>query len=96
MLKRGYYDNRYGLCYPIVEVKYLREYFKIFGVRITLDTHIKFKSFNKMKNYNNYEKIILETKTQNTSISNYINDKFIFEKIRFSKYCDAIDNIKIN
>ena len=96
LLKRGYYDNRYGLCYPIVEVKYLREYFKIFGVRITLDTHIKFKSFNKMKNYNNYEKIILETKTQNTSISNYINDKFIFEKIRFSKYCDAIDNIKIN
>tara|TARA_B100000959_G_C14893461_1_gene587761 strand:- start:285 stop:881 length:597 start_codon:yes stop_codon:yes gene_type:complete len=94
LLKRGYYDNRYGLCYPIVEIKYLREYFKIFGIRITLDTRIKFKSFNKMKNYNNYEKIILETKTQNTTISNYIDEKFFFEKIKFSKYCDAIDNVK--
>jgi len=94
LLKVGYYDKKYGLCYPIVEIKYLREYFQIFGIRITLDTRIKFKSFNKMKNYNNYEKIILETKTQNTTISNYIDEKFFFEKIKFSKYCDAIDNVK--
>ena len=45
-------------------------------------------------NYNNYGKIILETKTQNTTISNYIDEKFFFEKIKFSKYCDAIDNVK--
>ena len=96
LLKGGYYDNKYGLCCPIVEIKYLREYFKIFGIRITLDTRIKFKSFNKMKNYNNYEKIILETKTQNTTISNYIDEKFFFEKIKFSKYCEAIDNVKRN
>ena len=95
-LKQGYYDNKYGLCYPIVQVKYTREYLKIFGIRITLDTHIKFKSFNKRKNYFSHDKIILEVKTQNTKISNYIDEKFFFEKIRFSKYCDAIDNIKIN
>ena len=94
LLKGGYYDKKYGLCYPIVEIKYLREYFQIFGIRITLDTRIKFKSFNKMRNYNNYEKIILETKTQNTTISNYIDEKFFFEKIKFSKYCDAIDSVK--
>ncbi len=94
LLKRGYYDNRYGLCYPIVQVKYLREYFKVFGIRITLDTHISFKSFNQIGNYLDYEKIILEAKTQNTMISNYIDEKFFFEKIRFSKYCDAIDNVK--
>ena len=90
-LKKGYYDNKYGLCYPIVQVKYLREYFKVFGIRITLDTHISFKSFNQIGNYLDYEKIILEAKTQNTMISNYIDEKFFFEKIRFSKYCSAID-----
>jgi len=93
LLKKGYYDNEYGLCYPIVQIKYLREYFKIFGIRITLDTHIKFKSFNQIGNYFNYERIILEVKTQNTTISNYIDEKFFFEKIRFSKYCNAIDII---
>ena len=92
-MKKGYYDNEYGLCYPIVQIKYLREYFKIFGIRITLDTHIKFKSFNQIGNYFNYERIILEVKTQNTTISNYIDEKFFFEKIRFSKYCNAIDII---
>ena len=92
-LKQGYYDSKYGLCYPIVQIKYLREYFKIFGVRITLDTHIKFKSFNKTKKYFDYGKIILEIKAQNTKISNYIDEKFFFEKIRFSKYCAAIDII---
>ena len=92
-LKQGYYDSKYGLCYPIVQIKYLREYFKIFGVRITLDTHIKIKSFNKMKKYFDYGEIILEIKAQNTKISNYIDEKFFFEKIRFSKYCAAIDII---
>ena len=29
LLKGGYYDKKYGLCYPIVEIKYLREYFQI-------------------------------------------------------------------
>ena len=92
-LRQGYYDNKYGLCYPIVQVKYTREYLKIFGIRITLDTHIKFKSFNKRKNYFSHDKIILEVKTQNTKISNYIDEKFFFEKTRFSKYCNAVDVI---
>ena len=92
-LKHGYYDSKYGLCHPIVQIKYLREYFKIFDIRITLDTHIKFKLFNKMQKYFEYNKTILEVKTQNTSISNYINEKFFFEKIRFSKYCNAVEMI---
>ena len=94
-LKQGYYDSKYGLCYPIVQIKYTREYLKIFGIRITLDTHIKYKSFNKTKNYLNHDKIILEVKTQNTKISNYIDEKFFFEKTRFSKYCNAVDSLRI-
>ena len=92
-LKQGYYDNKYGLCHPIVQVKYTREYLKVFGIRITLDTHVKFKSFNRTKKYLNDDKIILEVKTQNTKISNYIDEKFFFEKTRFSKYCNAVDVI---
>ena len=50
MLKNGYHDCNYGLCYPTVEVSYFRKYFSIFNLRVTLDTSISYKEYSKKKN----------------------------------------------
>ena len=49
ILKKGYHDCDYGLCYPVVEVSYLRKYFSIFDLRVTLDTSISYKRYNQKK-----------------------------------------------
>ena len=51
ILKNGYHDCDYGLCYPIVEVSYFRNYFSIFNLRVTLDTSITYRQYKKKKNY---------------------------------------------
>ena len=50
ILKKGYHDCDYGLCYPIIEISYFRKYFSIFNLRVTLDTSISYKNYNKKKN----------------------------------------------
>ena len=49
ILKNGYHDCNYGLCYPVVEVSYFRKYFSIFNLRVTLDTSISYREYNKKK-----------------------------------------------
>ena len=97
ILRHGIFDREYGLCFPIIEVKYKREYFKVFNIRITIDTEIKYRKYKKRKlAYNNFyyeDGIIMEAKTSNTSAFNYIDENFAFEKIRFSKYCNAVEKI---
>ena len=39
------------------------------------------------------DQIIVEVKSNDINASNYIDKNFHFEKIRFSKYCNAIDEI---
>jgi len=34
ILKKGYHDCDYGLCYPIIEISYFRKYFSIFNLRV--------------------------------------------------------------
>ena len=45
ILKLGFLDKEYGLCFPILQIDYNREYFKIFDIRITLDTKIRYKNY---------------------------------------------------
>ena len=96
ILKLGILDNQYGLCSPILQVDYNREYFKIFDVRITLDTKIKYKKFKDNHFYSPYyheDEIVLEAKTVNSKNRNFIDKKIYFEKFRFSKYCKAIEKL---
>ena len=94
LLKTGFYDFEYGQCYPIVETNYYREYYNLLNFRLTIDKNIKYSKFKKKKYMIPIkEQIIVEVKSNDINASNYIDKNFHFEKIRFSKYCNAIDEI---
>ena len=87
--KKGIFDDRYGVCKPILSVKYDREYFKKEDVRITLDYNIIYKLHNG-KIIKRDEEIVAELKT---SINKNLDDLFEiypYQEIRFSKYCNGI------
>jgi len=97
-LNNGYFDNEYGLCFPKTLVKYKREYFNLFKLRVTFDTNIKYclySKINKKIKFEDEDSIIFEVKS-NQSFENYINENFHLEKIRFSKYCNSIEKFKID
>jgi len=96
ILKLGVLDNGYGLCFPILQIDYNREYFKIFDIRITVDTKIRYKNYKEehfFNQYHNDDETVLEAKALNTNIKNFIDENIYFEKIRFSKYCNAIEKL---
>ena len=95
MLKNGYHDCNYGLCYPTVEVSYFRKYFSIFNLRVTLDTSISYKEYSKKKKIPYHETAIMEVKSNNLENINYIEKKIYFPKTRFSKYCNAVEQLDI-
>ena len=85
----------YGLCYPKIIVKYVRSYYQLSKIRITLDRKISFKKFTLKNNNNvffdNFELVVAELKSNSMDHINEINDKLQFEKTRFSKYCYGIE-----
>ncbi len=95
-INKGFHDNLYGICYPKITVIYKREYYLVYGYRITVDRDIKFFKFDLNRKFHTKEeenKIIIELKTTLDSDENDINEKFPFEIIRFSKYCFGIESI---
>tara|TARA_B100001057_G_scaffold45150_1_gene40256 strand:- start:198 stop:815 length:618 start_codon:yes stop_codon:yes gene_type:complete len=98
-LNNGIHDNFYGICYPKIIVSYKREYYKVYGYRITVDREIEYDNFN-LKNFFfntiNENRIIMELKTNFNSSENDINEKFPFEIIRFSKYCFGVEKLYKN
>ncbi len=98
-LNNGIHDNFYGICYPKIIVSYKREYYKVYGYRITVDREIEYDNFN-LKNFFfntiNENRIIMELKTNFNSSENDINEKFPFEIIRFSKYCFGMEKLYKN
>ena len=93
-LKFGILDQNYGICKPIIKVCYNRAYYSVLNYRVTLDTNIIYflqESFHKSLRKKNDENIVVEIKSQNTFSVNDIQDQFLFQRIRFSKYCRAIE-----
>jgi len=93
----GIYDNQYGICYPVLNVVYEREYFSNNKSRITIDTNIKYFKING-KRISKHSKIdscfVVENKSKFTD-QNTMMEHFIFENKRFSKYCNGIKNIQL-
>lgn len=90
-LRYGYFDSLYGLCKPVVEVLYNREYY-IFqnGLRVTLDRNIEYYKYNEpLKKIKNYL-IVMEVKSAGPVCSNIILNQFPFIKNRFSKFAYAV------
>jgi len=93
LLKFGFYDFQYGQCYPIVETNYFREYYNLLNIRLTIDKNIKYSYFKKKNRVAFKNECIIEIKSNDTKASDYIDKNFHFKKIRFSKYCNAIEDI---
>ena len=91
-LKRaGYFDNRYGICLPNFYVSYNREYLLINDVRISIDTNIVYQDFKSNLTYGD-KNCIIELKTGINKNSDDLISYFPFQRIRFSKYCFAVEN----
>ena len=92
----GLIETRYGVVKPKIKVDYYRRYFLCKNMRFTLDKHINYSridSFDTSKFLKKSDDIIIELKTK----SNFEVDKFFkenqFEKTRYSKYCNAVEQI---
>ena len=90
--KNGIFDSNYGTCLPNFYVSYKREYLKIGDVRISIDENISYENFLSNNIFFD-DKLIVELKTSiNKNLDDFIRD-FPFQKIRFSKYCFAVENL---
>jgi len=93
-LKTGFYDNYYGLCYPVVKIIYSRSYLELFSRRITIDSNITFFDY-KFNNLIKIDQSILEVKTNNDDSLDDLNFLFPFRRSRYSKYSESIKALKI-
>lgn len=90
--KFGYLDKNYGTCLPNFYISYNREYYLLDDVRISIDKDINYTNYLNKKTYSD-NKAIVELKTNINKSSDDLAKKFPFQKIRFSKYCFAVDNL---
>jgi len=94
ILKYGYYDQSYGVCDPILRVSYIREYFSIFDIRLTIDKNITYSRLNKDSSVLIHKKIdpniIIELKASHKSSFDKLLKNFPFARSRFSKYSNAV------
>ena len=87
-------DKDYGICQPKLNVIYLRSYFKINNIRLTIDRDIVYKSINHLRisphsirdNLN-----VVEIKYMDNKLDSQVINSFPFQFSRFSKYCRGIE-----
>ena len=90
--KIGINDNQYGLCKPLINVVYRREYYQMKDTRISIDEDIKFSLYSG-RNLGRERSSIVEIKASiNKDLDDLVND-FPFQRIRFSKYCIGFEKI---
>ena len=91
----GIFDNLYGLCVPVINIKYKRKYLKVFSKRITVDSHIEYQDYNSKKIIKDDFNQIIEIKTSINDDLNKLNSNFPFRRSRYSKYSEAIKMLKV-
>jgi len=92
-IKKGFFDTSYGTCYPLIEISYNREYFKLDDFRLTLDDDILYKSFTGNNFFLDSESLVLEIKTNNLNIIDKHFKMIPMQRSRFSKYCKGIEGV---
>ena len=88
----GILDLNYGTCLPNYYVSYERQYALIDDVRISIDENIKYTNFRTNKTFFDNNSIV-ELKTSINKNSDDLIKIFPFQKIRFSKYCLAVEKL---
>ena len=97
VMKDGLFVKNYGFCYPLIEIKYIREYSEVKGFRVTIDKNITYKLLennrfpfkDKIKDVNNVVEIKADIKENLDTIANIFN----FPRSKFSKYENAITEL---
>ncbi len=97
LLKVGYIDNLYGICNELIDISYVREYFLVKNIRVTIDKEIKYRLINLNSNFKKLffkdQSYVFEIKADiNTNLS-YLLNNFDFPRSRFSKYERALDSL---
>ena len=97
-LKNGILDETYGLCKKKITVSYLRNYYRLKEFRVTIDKNIKFEKSSEFKN--SIQKflepsVVVEVKCPIEISNEKIFEKFPFEQIRFSKYSEGIEKLRL-
>lgn len=92
-LKKGLFDNFYGMCYPKILITYYREYYSFLNQRITLDQNIEYRCFKSLRNVKNYNNVIMEVKSKKTPSIDLFESEVPFQRIRFSKYCEGFNKL---
>ena len=99
MMKLGYLDHDYGICNPVINIVYERNYYKVKNIRLTLDQKIIYKRIynGQISSFTTYDNAnVVELKFNSESLINSVIKNFPFEISRFSKYCRGIEFIKSN
>ena len=96
ILKIRLYDPDYGLISPILKVSYKRGYYILNDMRITFDSNIYYK--NLLQHNFTFKDIecVIELKSSDINIDDYINGLFPYPNSRFSKYCRGLIFTHVN
>ena len=94
-LDNGYQDKMYGLCLQKIDITYLREYYLVDKIRVTIDKNISYKfldnSTNQLINETNDKNYVLELKAGINNSQTFLRNNFEFPRTRFSKYERALE-----
>ena len=97
LLKDGYFDNLYGTCQQLIDISYIREYFLVKNIRVTIDKEIKYRLINLNNNFKKSffedQSYVFEIKADIDTNLSYISNNFDFPRSRFSKYERALDSL---
>ena len=97
LLNNGYHDSIYGNCLEKIDISYIREYFVIQGIRVTIDKDIKYKQIKNNESIFPFiiqdKSYVLEIKTDINKDLTDLSNLFDFPRTKFSKYERAIESV---
>jgi hypothetical protein len=92
VLRLGITDSTYGVCHPILTVRYVREYFSTNGVRLTVDRDLTYHAGSAGRPRGaavDDPGIAVEIKASHSASIDDLVNLFPVPRIRFSKYSRA-------
>ena len=97
LLKDGYLDDLYGICKQLIDISYVREYFLVKNIRVTIDKEIKYRLINLNNNFKKTffedQSYVFEIKADMGTNLSYLLNNFDFPRSRFSKYERGLDSL---
>jgi len=89
----GVFDSRYGICKPVVAVSYVRSYYRLHEVRVTVDRHLQYQLISPLGISGHFVRdanMAFEIKAQATDDLDRLANAFPFARTHFSKYERAL------